>query len=82
MATKKRRVPLRTQIARERNIDRLRDVGCAVIVWKPEDVQALRESWSYTRCLDALRSLAGDLEDRGVSAGWDVLEVLLPPEHE
>jgi len=82
VSKKKRKTSLQQRVSRERNVDRLRDLGCVVIVWLPNDVQTLRESWSYEKCLDELSKLSGDIEDRSIAAGWDALEMLLPTEFE
>lgn len=45
------------------------------ISWAWEDVQSLRPDWGKDTCLEALFSAEGDLTDRSIERGWEVLEV-------
>jgi hypothetical protein len=52
----------------------------AVTMWKPEDVQTLREHWSIEKCREWLEANERYVADRLVELGWDVIEALLPAE--
>ena len=54
----------------------------AVTMWKPEDVQTLREYWSIEKCREWLEANERYVADRLIELGWDVIEALLPPEGE
>jgi SepF-like predicted cell division protein (DUF552 family) len=47
------------------------------ITWQAEDVQVLMPDLTLEQAEDALQDVGGQLQDRSVEFGWDVLEVLL-----
>lgn len=49
----------------------------AKITWCGEDVKAIYPDWSDEKCISALESVAGYLEERSVELGWEVLQILL-----
>jgi len=50
--------------------------------WSEEDVKEIRKSWSLERCRRELERNVGYLKDRQCEEGWDILNILLPMEHE
>lgn len=49
----------------------------ATITWCPLDVKEIYPDWSDEKCISALESVAGYLEERSVELGWEVLQILL-----
>jgi len=49
----------------------------AHMFWTADDVKTLRPKWSMKKCEEVLSSVEGQLKDRIVERGWEVLENLL-----
>lgn len=49
----------------------------ATINWCGLDVKQLRPDWTDEKCMNALDSFAGYLEERSIELGWEVLQILL-----
>ena len=49
----------------------------ATITWCGLDVKQMYPEWSDEQCLEALDFVCGDLEDRSVEEGWNILDSLL-----
>lgn len=46
------------------------------ITWTYEDIKSIRPNWSDDKCDEFLSSIAGDIEDRSIEVGWDVINML------
>ena len=49
----------------------------AKVVWRAEDVQALKKNWSLPRCEEWLEDNERHIADRLIELGWDVMDTLL-----
>jgi hypothetical protein len=49
----------------------------AKVVWRAEDVQALKKDWSLPRCEEWLEDNERHISDRLIELGWEVLDVLV-----
>ena len=49
----------------------------AKVVWRAEDVQALKKDWSLPRCEEWLEDNERHISDRLIELGWDVMDTLL-----
>lgn len=49
----------------------------AKVEWQAEDVQSLRPDWTKEKCRRFLYRAEGNLQDRTIEHGWEVIEVLL-----
>jgi hypothetical protein len=52
----------------------------AKVVWRAEDVQALKKDWSLPRCEEWLEDNERHISDRLIELGWDVMDTLLQME--
>jgi len=52
----------------------------AKVVWRAEDVQALKKDWSLPRCEEWLEGNERHISDRLIELGWDVMDTLLQME--
>ncbi len=50
--------------------------------WNEEDVQSIRKSWDLERCRRELERNTKYLKERTCEEGWEILNTLLPMEHE
>jgi len=50
------------------------------VVWRAEDVQALKKDWSLPRCEEWLEDNERHISDRLIELGWDVMDTLLQME--
>ena len=49
----------------------------AKVVWRAEDVQALKKDWSLPRCEEWLEDNEDRISERLIELGWEVLDVLV-----
>ena len=49
----------------------------ANISWCALDVKSLYPQWTDEQCIDAIDSIAEELEDASIAAGWGAMESLL-----
>lgn len=49
----------------------------ATIVWSPLDVKGIYPEWTDEECMKALDAVCGELEDRSIEEGWNILDSLL-----
>lgn len=52
------------------------------ITWEVEDIKSLRPNWSEDKCEEVLGEISGQLEDRSIELGWEVIEDLLNMDYE
>jgi hypothetical protein len=52
----------------------------AKVVWRAEDVQALKKDWSLPRCEEWLQNNDRHISDRLIELGWEVMDTLLQME--
>jgi hypothetical protein len=53
-----------------------------IIRWSWEDVQSLRPDLSKDESLEMLDRIAGNLHDRSIELGWEVMQILISMEGE
>ena len=51
-----------------------------IIKWSWKDVQSLCPELTPTESLDLLDCIAGNLEDRSIEYGWEVMQILIQME--
>lgn len=49
----------------------------ATITWCGLDIKQMYPDWTDDKCIEALESVAGYLEERSIEIGWEVLGILL-----
>lgn len=52
----------------------------ANVGWTPGDVQTLAPQWTEEECLAFLEENAKHIQNALVQYGWEVMELLIPPE--
>ena len=52
----------------------------AKVIWRAEDVQHLKPSWTLPRCEEWLQDNENAIQERLIELGWDVIETLLSME--
>ena len=49
----------------------------AKVVWRAEDVKAIKGAWSLEKCEEWLQDNDRHISDRLIELGWEVLDVLV-----
>ena len=52
----------------------------AKVVWRAEDVKAIKGAWSLEKCEEWLQDNDRHISDRLIELGWEVLDTLLQME--
>ena len=52
----------------------------AKVVWRAEDVKAIKGAWTLERCEEWLQDNDRHISDRLIELGWEVLDTLLQME--
>ena len=52
----------------------------AKVVWRAEDVKAIKSAWSLEKCEEWLQDNDRHISDRLIELGWEVLDTLLQME--
>ena len=54
----------------------------AKVVWRAEDVKAIKSAWSLEKCEEWLQDNDRHISDRLIELGWEVMDTLLQMEDE
>ena len=52
----------------------------AKVVWRAEDVKAIKGAWSLEKCEEWLQDNDRHISDRLIELGWEVMDTLLQME--
>ena len=52
----------------------------AKVVWRAEDVKAIKSAWSLEKCEEWLQDNDRHISDRLIELGWEVMDTLLQME--
>ena len=52
----------------------------AKVVWRAEDVKAIKGAWSLEKCEEWLQDNDRHISDRLIELGWEVMDTLLTME--
>lgn len=52
----------------------------AKVVWRAEDVKAIKGAWTLERCEEWLQDNDRHISDRLIELGWEVMDTLLQME--
>lgn len=55
----------------------VKDPEFAVVKWRIADIKELKPEWSNDQCIEFLERIEGNLTDRMIERGWDVIESLI-----
>lgn len=53
------------------------DPEFAVVKWRIADIQELRPNWTEDECIAFLEEIEGNLQDRMIERGWDVIDTMI-----
>lgn len=53
------------------------DPEFAVVKWRIADIKELRPEWSDDQCIAFLDEIEGNLQDRMIERGWDVIDTMI-----